>query len=44
MSKADSLRLPEYLGHILQAIERIYDYIEDIDEIAFCRIRKLRMR
>jgi hypothetical protein len=23
MSKADRLRLPEYLGHILQAIERI---------------------
>jgi len=24
MSKSDSLRLPDYLGHILQAIERIF--------------------
>lgn len=24
MSKADILRLPEYLSHILQAIERIH--------------------
>lgn len=40
MSKADSLRLPEYLGHILQAIERIYDYIEEIDEVAFLQDTK----
>lgn len=40
MSKSDSLRLPEYLGHILQAIERIYDYIEDTDEIAFLQDTK----
>ncbi len=40
MSKSDSLRLPEYLGHILQAIERIYDYIEDIDEVAFLQDTK----
>lgn len=40
MSKSDTLRLPEYLGHILQAIERIYDYIEDIDEVAFLQDTK----
>ena len=35
MSKSDILRLPEYLGHILQAIERIHRYIADMDEVAF---------
>ncbi len=40
MSKADSLRLPEYLGHIVQAIERIHCYIEDIDEIKFLQDEK----
>ncbi len=35
MSKADILRLPDYLGHILQAIERIHRYIEDLDEVTF---------
>lgn len=33
MSKA--LRVPDYLGHILKAIERIDRYIADMDEIAF---------
>ena len=35
MSKGDILRLPEYLRHILQAIERIHHYTEDISEVAF---------
>lgn len=35
MSKADALRLPEYLHHILEAIERIDHYIENMDEVAF---------
>ncbi|MFA6922393.1 MAG: DUF86 domain-containing protein [Gallionella sp.] len=35
MSKADILRLPHYLEHILQAIERIHRYVEDMDEVAF---------
>ena len=35
MSKVEVLRVPDYLGHILQAIARIYLYIEDIDEVAF---------
>ncbi|WP_260295693.1 DUF86 domain-containing protein [Sedimenticola hydrogenitrophicus] len=33
MNKA--LRVPDYLGHILQAIERIVRYTEDLDEAGF---------
>lgn len=33
MSK--NLRVPDYLGHILQAIERIDRYTADMDEIGF---------
>lgn len=33
MTKA--LRVPDYLGHILKAIERIERYTGDIDEVAF---------
>jgi uncharacterized protein with HEPN domain len=40
MSKSDVLRLPDYLGHILQAIERIHRYIEDSDEVAFLQDEK----
>ncbi|MBI5436514.1 MAG: DUF86 domain-containing protein [Nitrosomonadales bacterium] len=35
MSKTDSLRLPEYLRHIIEAIERIHHYVEDMSEVAF---------
>lgn len=31
----DPLRLPDYLGHIREAIERIYRYCEGIDEAGF---------
>ena len=31
----DSQRLPDYLGHILEAIERIQRYVRDIDEVGF---------
>lgn len=31
----DKLRLPDYLHHILEAIDRIQMYCEDIDEVAF---------
>ena len=31
----DALRVPEYLDHILQAIQRIGSYTEDVDEVAF---------
>ena len=40
MSKADVLRLPEYLRHILEAIERIQHYVDDIDKVAFLKDRK----
>jgi uncharacterized protein with HEPN domain len=33
MKKA--LRVPDYLGHILAAIENIEEYVSDIDELAF---------
>lgn len=33
--KRDQQRLPDYLGHILEAIERIGRYTDDIDENTF---------
>lgn len=30
-----NLRIPDYLEHILQAISRIFDYVNEIDEIIF---------
>lgn len=33
MNKA--LRVPDYLSHILVAIERIEEYVSDMDEMAF---------
>jgi len=33
--KRDPQRLPDYLKHILEAIERIEEYVSDLDEIAF---------
>lgn len=35
MSKAETLRLHDYLGHILEAIERCHFYVEDMDEVTF---------
>lgn len=40
MSKSDTLRLAEYLEHILQGIERIHRYVEDMDEVAFLNDEK----
>lgn len=40
MSKADALRLPEYLGHIIEAIERIQRYVEDMGEVDFLSDQK----
>lgn len=31
----DPQRLPDYLGHILEAIERIQSYVADVDEVGF---------
>lgn len=30
-----ALRVPDYLGHILEAIERIEEYVSDMDEMDF---------
>lgn len=35
MSKKDILRIPDYLGHIVEAIERIHRYVEDLSEVDF---------
>ncbi|OGP36877.1 MAG: hypothetical protein A2X98_10410 [Deltaproteobacteria bacterium GWC2_66_88] len=40
MSKIDILRVPDYLEHIFEAIERIHLYIEDISEVAFLEDKK----
>lgn len=40
MSKADVLRIPDYLGHIVEAIERIHRYLADTDEVAFLNDEK----
>lgn len=40
MSKIDALRLSEYFRHILEAIERIHLYVEDMSEVAFLEDRK----
>lgn len=40
MSKPDSLRIPDYLGHLVEAIERIHQYVSDMDEVAFLADRK----
>jgi uncharacterized protein with HEPN domain len=37
MNKAG--RVPEYLGHILEAIERIQEYVSGMDEMAFLSSR-----
>jgi len=31
----DPQRLPDYLGHILEAIERIQEYVRNLDEAGF---------
>lgn len=31
----DPRRLNDYLGHILEAIARIHEYLEDLDEVGF---------
>lgn len=33
--KSNELRVPDYLAHILQAIERINTYTGDMDELGF---------
>jgi uncharacterized protein with HEPN domain len=35
----DLQSLADYLGHILEAIERVQNYIDDLDEVAFLNNR-----
>ena len=35
MSKADALRVPDYLAHITEAIDRIHQYVENMTELTF---------
>jgi uncharacterized protein with HEPN domain len=38
----DPLRLSDYLGHILEAIARIHEYLEDVDEVGFLSNRLIQ--
>ena len=40
MSKTEILRLPEYLGHIVQAIDRPHRYVGSMTEAAFLQDEK----
>lgn len=40
MSKKDIQRIPDYLEHIIEAIERIHFYVEDMTEVAFLEDKK----
>ena len=40
MSRTDILRLPEYLGHIVQAIDRVHRYVADMHETGFLQDEK----
>lgn len=40
----DKQRLPDYLAHIIEAIERIQHYTEDMDEVVFLQNGWRRMR
>lgn len=40
MSKSDILRLPEYLGHIVEAVDRVQRYVEDMVELTFLQVKK----
>lgn len=42
MSRADALRIPDYLGHIVEAIERIHRYVAEMDEVGFLNDEKTR--
>ncbi len=40
MSKKDIQRIPDYLEHIVEAIERIHRYVEDLSEVDFLEDEK----
>jgi hypothetical protein len=43
MSKNDILRAMDYLGHIVEAIDRIHRYVDDLTEPGFLDDEKRRM-
>jgi uncharacterized protein with HEPN domain len=40
MSKSDILRLPEYVGHMVQAIDRVHRYVNGMVELTFLQDEK----
>ena len=40
MSHTDILRLPDYLGHIVEAIDRVHRYVADMTETGFLQDEK----
>jgi uncharacterized protein with HEPN domain len=37
MNPQDTLRISDYLEHILEALQRIFTYLDDIDELNFIK-------
>ncbi len=35
MTKKDAMRIPDYLEHLLEALKRIFNYVDDVDEVSF---------
>ena len=42
MSRSGSLRVGDYLGHIIEAIDNISEYTEDMDLVAFLLDKKTK--
>lgn len=42
MTKADALRIPDYLSHILEALGRIFEYMDDVDEVGFLQSKLIQ--
>lgn len=35
MTKTNAMRIPDYLEHILEALKRIFNYVDDVNEVGF---------
>ena len=44
MTEGEVLRLPDYLGHIVEAIRRIKAYTSNLTKSGFLKIKWCRMR
>lgn len=40
MSRSDPMRVDDYLGHVVEAIDNIFEYTADMDSVAFLLDRK----